>query len=329
MKTKAGWIFNAIKIILGIALLVLSLWGINWNLLINTLSTVQPGWLIAAIASVILSLGLKCVRWHLLLRNYGIRVSFVQTASSFFLGQASNIVLPVRGGEVVRFGWLRSQQQRGTAEIVTTIGIEKVLDLVFFLTLSFIVTAYIPVQEIKKNTIGLAIAGSFLTIALIVAIWLLPRAWKAIQSKIESKVPVRFQSILNGFNRWMLEAELVRQPKYLFPVTGITLVIWIVMLTTNLILFRSFGLPALVVAGVLVLVTLYLGVLPGLMPGNIGPFYFFTTLALVPFGFEPQVRLAYAILLHATVTIPPLLMAGCFVLFSRLQSIRPDYQEIS
>jgi len=274
MKKNSNTIFNVIKIFLGKALLVLSLWGINWNLLITTLSAVKPGWLIAAGLSVIVSLGLKVVRWYMLLRNYGIKVTFIQTASSFCLGQAANIVLPMRGGEVVRFGWLRSQQDRGTAEIVTTIGIEKVLDLAFFLTISFLITAYIPIQEIQKNVIGLAIGGLFLTIALFVAIWLMPHVWQANRGKIESKVPVRFKSIAAGFDRWMSESKLIRQPKYLFPVFGITLLIWIVMTITNLMLFKAFGLPALVVAGALVLVGIYVGVLPALMPGNIGPFYF-------------------------------------------------------
>jgi uncharacterized protein (TIRG00374 family) len=327
MKKTSRTIFNVIKIILGITLLVVSLWGLDWNRLFATLSTVELGWLAVTVLSVIVSLGLKVVRWHLLLRNYGIQVSFIQTASSFFLGQASNIILPVRGGEVVRFGWLRSQQDRGTAEIVTTIGIEKVLDLVFFLIISFIITAYIPIQEIRKNTVGLAIGGTFLTIAMVAAIWLVPHIWQTNRGKIEKKVPTRFQSFLAGFDRWISECKLVRQPRYLFPVIGITLLIWIVMLVSNLLLLKSFGLPALVVAGALVLVAIYVGVLPALMPGNIGPFYFFANLALAPFGFDPQVRLAYAILLHGIVTIPPLVLAGCFVLFSRLQASYPDYQK--
>ncbi|HMD88904.1 MAG TPA: lysylphosphatidylglycerol synthase transmembrane domain-containing protein [Anaerolineaceae bacterium] len=329
MKKKSHWIFDIFKISLGLALLVLSLWGINWNLLLSTLESVQSAWLIAAIASIFVSLGLKVVRWHMLLRNYGIKVSLIQTCGAYFLGQASNIILPVRGGEVVRFGWLRSQQQHGAAEIVTTIGIEKVLDLVFFLALSFLITAYIPIQEIRQNTISFAIGGFFLTIALLAVIWLMPGVWQANRGKIENRVPVRFHSILVGIDRWMSESKLVRQPKYLFPVVGVTLSIWIVMLTTNLILLRSFGLPAQIVAGGLVLVTVYLGVLPALMPGNIGPFYFFTNLALTPFGINPQVRIAYAILLHATVTIPPLILGGCFVLFSRRQFTYPDYQKIS
>jgi len=327
MKKTSRIIFNGIKIILGITLLVLSLWGINWNSLVATLSTIEIGWLAVAVLSVVVSLGLKVVRWHLLLRNYGIQVSFIQTASSFFLGQAANIILPVRGGEVVRFGWLRSQQDRGTAEIVTTIGIEKVLDLAFFLVISFLVTAYIPIQEIQKNTVGLAIGGAILTIALVAIIWLVPQIWESNRGRIEVKVPARFQSILAGFDRWISESKLVRQPRYLFPVVGITLLIWIVMLGTNLLLFKSFNLPTLVVAGALVLVAIYVGVLPALMPGNIGPFYFFANLALAPFGIDPQVRLAYAILLHGIVTLPPLFLAGCFVLLSRLQVSYPGYQK--
>jgi hypothetical protein len=79
------------------------------------------------------------------------------------------------------------------------------------------------------------------------------------------------------------------------------------MWLTNLMLFTSLGLPLGATAGGLVLVLVYIGLLPALMPGNIGPFYFFASLALVPFGILHETAITYAILLHALVTLPPLL----------------------
>ncbi|MDR3574731.1 MAG: lysylphosphatidylglycerol synthase transmembrane domain-containing protein [Anaerolineaceae bacterium] len=327
MKKLSSGLFNAIKIIIGITLLVASLWGIDWNRIFSTISTIGITWLLLTIASVFISLGLKVLRWYLLLWDYGIQVSFVQTASSFFLGQASNIILPVRGGEVVRFGWLRSQKDRGAAEIVTTIGIEKVLDLMFFLVLSFLITAFIPIQEIQKNTVGLAISGAILTLVMVVAIWFMPGIWQSYRNNIQIKIPARVQSSFVRFDRWISECKLVRQPRYLLPIIAITFLTWVVMLATNLFLLKAFNLPILVVAGALVLVAIYVGVLPALMPGNIGPFIFFANLALAPFGFDPQVRVAYSILLQGIVTIPPLVLAGLFVIFSRLSVAHVGYQK--
>jgi uncharacterized membrane protein YbhN (UPF0104 family) len=57
----------------------------------------------------------------------------------------------------------------------------------------------------------------------------------------------------------------------------------------------------------LVLISVYIGLLPALMPGNIGPFYFFARLAILPFGILNDQAFVFAVILHAIVTLPPLL----------------------
>jgi uncharacterized membrane protein YbhN (UPF0104 family) len=57
------------------------------------------------------------------------------------------------------------------------------------------------------------------------------------------------------------------------------------------------------------------GLLPAVAPGNIGPFHFFATLALVPFAVPFDQALAFAILLHAVVTLPPFLLGGAVLLW--------------
>lgn len=55
------------------------------------------------------------------------------------------------------------------------------------------------------------------------------------------------------------------------------------------------------------LTLVYVGLFPALMPGNIGPFYFFARLALLPFGIIQDQAIIFAVILHAIVTLPALL----------------------
>ncbi len=96
----------------------------------------------------------------------------------------------------------------------------------------------------------------------------------------------------------------------------LTVFIWGVMWLTNLLLFNSLGLHLSGTAGGLVLVLVYIGLLPALMPGNIGPFYFFASLALLPFGIIQDQALVFAVILHALVTLSPL-FCGIIGLFLR------------
>ena len=91
------------------------------------------------------------------------------------------------------------------------------------------------------------------------------------------------------------------------------------MCSTNLFLMQAIHLPVDLGAGLLVLVMVYLGLLPALIPGNVGPFYFFASTAMAVYYVPLQERVAFAVLLHAIVTLPPLLMAAIYLLFSRIK----------
>ena len=99
----------------------------------------------------------------------------------------------------------------------------------------------------------------------------------------------------------------LRNPRQVIPALILTILIWSVMWLTNLLLFKSLGMPVDVTAAGLVLTLVYIGLFPALMPGNIGPFYFFGRLALLPFGVIQNQAFLYAVVLHAIVTLPPLL----------------------
>jgi hypothetical protein len=85
-----------------------------------------------------------------------------------------------------------------------------------------------------------------------------------------------------------------------------------------MVLFKSLKLPLGGTAAGLVLILVYVGLLPALMPGNIGPFYFFASLAVSPFGIIHDQAFVFAVVLHAIVTLPPLLCGAIGLL------VRPD-----
>lgn len=95
-------LLSILKILVGLVLLVLSLRGIQWNPLITGIRSANLTWLILAILAVLVGLALKLWRWAILVRNYHIQASFPRLFSAYFVGQATNILLPLRGGELVR-----------------------------------------------------------------------------------------------------------------------------------------------------------------------------------------------------------------------------------
>jgi len=294
-------ILTILKIFAGLALLILSIQGINWGNLVTGIRSANLTWLAVAISSVLLGLFLKIWRWVIFVKNYQIRSSHARLFSAYFVGQAVNIILPLRGGELIRMGYFASEP-KSLPDIVSTIALEKYLDLVALTTCGILVSFKFSLDNILNLRGWLLPLTSIITVLLLAATMFGPAAWSKI--RVGKLMPIR---IVDWVDRWVQASQWLRKPKQVYPAVLLTILIWIVMWITNLLLFKSLGLPLGGTAAGLVLVLVYVGLLPALMPGNIGPFYFFARLAILPFGIIHDQAFVFAVILHAIVTVPPLL----------------------
>jgi uncharacterized protein (TIRG00374 family) len=290
-----------VKILIGLVLLILSIQGIQWGNLVTGIHSANLAWLTLAIFSVLLGLLLKIWRWAIFINNYQIRSSTTKLFSAYFVGQAVNIILPLRGGELVRIGYFASNPKI-LPDIVSTIALEKYLDLVALTVFGIIVSFTISLDNILNLRGWLLILTIIVTLLLVVAVLFGPAVWGKI--RVAKLLPKR---IIDWVDRWEQTSQWLRNPRQVFPGVLLTILIWGVMWSTNLLLFRSLGLPLGGTAAGLVLILVYVGLLPALMPGNIGPFYFFARMALLPFGIIHDQAFVFAIVLHAIVTLPVLL----------------------
>ena len=119
-------------------------------------------------------------------------------------------------------------------------------------------------------------------------------------------------------NSWLGRLSALRSARVLLPSVAATLLIWLIMWLTNLLVLRALNLPVTLPGAALSLALIYAGLIPAVMPGNFGPFYFFAMLGLAPYGISTDGQAAFAILLHALVTLPPLLISGGLLLVPRL-----------
>ena len=68
----------ALKLLAGVALLVLSIQGIQWGSLVTGFRSANLTWLVTAILAVLFGLFLKLWRWAIFVKNYQIRASIFQ-----------------------------------------------------------------------------------------------------------------------------------------------------------------------------------------------------------------------------------------------------------
>ncbi len=310
-----GWgrVVTGLKWLLGIGLLVLSFQGVDFTFLGQQIKGIDTTWLFLAIGSILVSLMLKMLRWGYFIYNYRLPYAPLRIGQAFLMGQAANILLPVRGGEVVRISWLLPSGPRAAAEIAATILLEKYLDLLALTLCIFQVLIYLPAEQAAraKNLLGPLSVLATLLLTLVVLIG--PEVWRWLRSHTSHLSGARLERVLQQMDRLVETSRWLRQPSRLALSVGLTALIWVSMLSTNLLLFRALHISQGLEAGGLVLVLVYMGLFPAIMPGNMGPFYFFAQLALQPFAVPESQSLAFAILLHLITTLPPLAFGALFL----------------
>jgi hypothetical protein len=302
---------NVLKVALGLFLLYLSFLRVDWQLLLQSLQSVSVTWFFLAVLSVLISLALKILRWDMLLKNYGQHLPPLRLVIAYFLGQAANILLIIRGGEIVRITTAHQPGKDDWIEITATIALEKYLDLLLLVVLMVLASVNLPPLALEKlGWLSPFLIG--LTIGLLLLVIFGPM-FKLRLKPVESPKPwlARIQHKLDQF----VQASIwLRDPRRLLPGFTITILIWFVMALTNRLVFQTLALDLGWDAAILVLILVYLGILPALMPGNVGPFTYFAQLALLPFAVNNNLAVAFAVILYVIVTIPPLLISGILML---------------
>ncbi len=305
---------TGIKVIAGLAFLYIAVRGVNWEILVSGLSTLNPAWLISAIISVLLSLSVKLWRYAILARNYRLKASKTRLFSSYFIGQAANIMLPMRGGDIIRIGYM-SEDVGVVPQVTTTVVLEKYLDLIALVICAAVVSIDLAARNVANlRGIYLAIVAGASILLIAFALYS-NRLWEAIRSKISLRA-----NIIEWIDRWVEASQWLRNPRKIYPAILSTAGLWVIMWLTNVLVMQSVGIPTQIAAAGLVLVSVYIGLIPALMPGNIGPFYFFAYAAVIPFGVNRDQAILFAVVLHAIVTVPPLL-CGVVGLFLRTKRV--------
>lgn len=290
-----------IKLVAGLALLIVSIWGIRWENLFTGIRSANLTWLAVAIATIVVGFILKLWRWALFIRNYHIQTGIARLFSAYFVGQAANIILPVRGGDLIRLGYFTGEKKEIPA-VATTIIIEKYLDLLALTVCGILVSLKFSIDNILNLRGWLLPVTVILTLVFAATILFGPIVWKKL--RVGRRLPGKMIEWMDG---WVQASEWLNNPRMIAPGILLTILIWCVMLATNLLLFKSLGLNLGGTAAGLVLISTYLGMLPALMPGNIGPYYFFARIALIPFGILTDQAIVFAVVKHAIVTLPPLI----------------------
>ena len=127
------------------------LFEIDWISVGKALKQAEYGWVASGILVTIFAILVRTWRWQVLLYRHKTRVFGIMSALLF--GQAVNLVLPLRSGDLMRVIWYHEMFGEGGTEALGTVAIEKVWDVAALLLCGILLLLFIPLPETYVHTI--------------------------------------------------------------------------------------------------------------------------------------------------------------------------------
>lgn len=280
---------------------------------------VNYAWVWVAIVLGILSHVSRAMRWQLVARSMGYKISFMNSFMGVMIGYFANLALP-RMGEFTRCGVVSKYEHIPFSKLLGTVVTERVIDMVMLLLLTLVVVAtqfkqvgiFLDAnEEIRENLRRLVaspltwvcVGGAFVLLGVLV--WYLRKG----------TFFVRLRQFLLGVKEGLLS---VRDVEHKSAFIAYTLFIWLMYFLMLYLCFFCFdftsGLGPLVGLTVFVLSS-YGMVAP--VQGGVGAYHFMVIAALAIYLPHTQeiesLSKAFALLTHGTMTLL-YIVVGCLCL---------------
>jgi len=284
--------------------------NIHWHDLRDALLSANVALIAAAWALVIIAAYLRGIRWQLLLPDYN------TSATRLFLseqtGAALDTLSPVRVLDaVVQVGILALRDKVKLGAIIATIALQRTFE--FTTTVLVLGAGVLLLPQLREFLPWIAI-GLVLGLAGLIALFAVAPLLSRLKILSNLRIVSQFASailLLKRHKRRALAAFLLSA----IQTALIGAVGWLVVLATGL----QVGLPAMIV--ITLSVTFFSSTVPGL-PMSLGTFEVAAVTILALWGIGREDAIAFSLMLHAVLFLPPILFAVFFLPKEGLMSIR-------
>jgi peptidoglycan/xylan/chitin deacetylase (PgdA/CDA1 family)/uncharacterized membrane protein YbhN (UPF0104 family) len=286
----------------GLAVLVaLAGWAIarvDLRAVAQALAGASPALLALGAAANVGSLAAHAARWRAVAASPAGRVRYRDALPALLAGFAAGLVLPGRGGDVLRSHLLARRAGVPTATVLAASALDYVVGVATFVVAFGLLGVAAPLPGWGQR----ALAGSAaIAVAALVAAFLLrppPGAPEAhgLAARLRAGLGALHDArALGAAAAWGLAGWLAE---------------WCVALAA----LAALGLPATPGAAALAVVAASAAAAAGITPANAGTFELATTLALAGTGVAPGEALAFALAFHAVHVVPVALLGAPFLL---------------
>lgn len=312
----------ALVLVLTLGLLAFFFKGVDPRAVWAEARHANPLLLLTAILVVLVTYGLRALRWQYLLAPIG-PTRFTTAFQTTVIGFAASFLLPARAGEVLRPYLLAKREQLPPTAAFATIILERLLDLITVLLLfgAFVVAvdpaslSGEPALYARVKTGGLLAAGASVAgLAILFVLAGHPERLGRLALKIERVLPEKLARAVAGLVESFAQGlAVMRQPGRLLGSLALSFPLWLSIAAGIWLTSRAFHMTFSYMGSFLVMTLLVVGVaMP--TPGQVGGFHAAYRIAVVTFfGVSEATAVGAAIVLHAVSFVPVTLLGLAFM----------------
>lgn len=287
--------------------------NINLSLAWRALRTSNYWWLTVALVAFALGNLARALRWRALFAR-GRRPPLSTVTNAMLVGYLYNNILPARAGEAARVVVLTQRSATSPVEIVGTVVLERLYDVLAILLIFFAAEPWLPhVSWFGAAALAAIVLALLLTAAAIVLAVYGDRPLRLLLR------PLRRLSLFSGERLEKTVAELthglsgLRHPWLAVEAFVWTIAAWLLTALCAYLVSLAFHLHLPFACGVLVAVAIGLGMILPSPPAAVGVFEGAALIALSAYGVPHSSALPYAVVLHL-VNFVPFVIVGALLL---------------
>jgi glycosyltransferase 2 family protein len=313
LPRRSRLLINGVTVLVTVVFSYIALSGIKPGQAWHALRTSEYLWLIPALIAFALGNVARALRWRSLFAAAR-RPARGVVLNATMVGYFYNSILPARAGEAARVLVLNQRSSAPTVEIVGTIVLERMYDVIAILVIFFAAEPWLPhVSWFGAAALAaIVLAGLIALAATVLAVYgdrslrLLLRPLRRFPWFSGTRLDLTVEELTHGLSG--LRHGTVALEAFLW-----TILAWMLSALCAYIVSLSFHLHLSFACGVLVVVAVGLGMILPSPPGAVGVFEGAALIALKAFGVPHSSALPYALVLHA-VNFVPFVLVGVLLL---------------
>jgi uncharacterized membrane protein YbhN (UPF0104 family) len=306
-------VFRRAHLLLGVAVsavaLYLALRGVHWGEVGHAIGEADAWLIVAASLMFIVTTSIRAYRWRLLLYSVD-SLRLWHLFGALNVGYFMNNILPLQVGEVGRAYLLSELSGISTTRSLSTIVVERVLDVLVLLLMLLVLAPFVPVPAGARVPAAL-LAAAFVVFAS--GLVLASRHRGPLPSLIERGIdlapapsrPKLRQMAENGVHGFAVLADPARG----LAAAGVTAAAWLTVGVTMYLGMRAFHLHLGYEAAMLVVIATTFGFFFPSTPGAFGVYHAIVIATLTQvFDVDKNLAVSFALVVHLVVYLPPVLI---------------------